>query len=208
MHLPTAFRHWFCTALGAALLVAGGSGLAYSARVARAQIGYHRLKHGIFLGCGRLETPPARDSETVLPAAEALLRLYPHNYYLAVYAAQTALADALRLIGDPELGPRRFKSAELFAEQAWEINPYNGEVLECRCAILEQQGNLDKAIRFWRENAVEREYWNPRNHEILARLYLRAGLRGKAAAELKLVDDKSLKKELRAIAARTKLVER
>lgn len=227
------FRRRFRLAAGVVLVAAGVFGTIHAVRSAWGQQIYHRTKHGVFLGRPSLEILPlalARDAaldraiEATNPViraealAEALsfaregarrcqraMALCPDNYYFPAYVARLQL-DALPNVRDEAVSADLKRAAWYFAKEALRLNPYDPEVRSVYADALLARGEIDEALAFW-EPIVDREFWQPENHEVYARiLLLRASRRGggpylaKAADERVFVKDPALKKRLANLA--------
>lgn len=229
----TDFRRRFRLAVGVVLVAAGFFGLIHAVRASWGQALYHRTKHGIFLGRPSLEELPlglARDAaldraiaatNPVIRAealAEALsiaregarrcqfaMSLCPENYYFPAYAARLQL-DALLNVRDEAVAADLKRAAFYFAKEGLRINPYDAEVRSVYADALLVRGDVDEALAFW-EPIVDREFWQPDNHDVYARILLRRGSRrgggpylAKAADECVFVTDPALKKRLANLA--------
>ncbi len=164
---------WLRIACSCALVVAGAWGAAHGVRASIAQRLYKRAKYGHWLGT-RWERPPIQESVRLLPLSERAHRLYRHNHYLPTYTAIVALTEALNARTLEEF-ERNFRAARHWSRVALRLNPYDIEVMHVHCRMLWEQGDTDAAIRYWRDEVLERAYWNPDRHEFLVRLYLDAG---------------------------------
>ena len=89
-------------------------------------------------------------------------------------------------------------AALYFSREAAALNPYDAEARWVRAESLAVDGRVDEALAFWRP-IVEREFWNPANHDEYARLLLLEGSRHSldlAVREKPLVEDSELRKRL------------
>ena len=227
------FRSRFRLAAGVALVAVGAFGTIRAVRSAVAQCEYHRTKHGFFLGRPSLEVPSlarVRDAaldkaaaaadpaerdralaealETAREGARRCQRMRPlctENYYFPAYVARLQL-DALLNVRDPSAAADLRRAALFFAKDALRLAPYDAEVRSVYVDSLLALGQVDEALSFW-EPIVDREYWVPDNHDVLARILLRKGsgkggepfLR-RAADERALVEDPALRKRLENLA--------
>lgn len=227
------FRRRFRLAAGVVLVAAGFFGAIHSVRAASAQRLYHKTKHGFFLGTPSLEVLPLslarndalrRAAASTDPAvreaalAEALEtaregarrcqraeRNCPENWYFPLLVAELQL-DALLNVDDPATKADLLHSALYFSKSALRLNPYDELVRTAYANTLLERGEVDEALAFW-EPIVDREYWYPPNHDMLARILLRRGSRkggqpflARAAEERFLVADSALRKRLENLA--------
>jgi len=169
-------------ASGILLLLIAGYGIVYAARVATAQWEYKRLKYGYYTDT-RSEIPPPKDIRQFLSTCERIYNLYPHNYYCFVLVADKAFTAAYDAKEFKEY-QRYMRSAEYWDDIALRTNPYNSEVCYTHVRILQENGGMYDAIDFWRDVVLEREFWNPDRHEVMAQLYLRAKMTSMAIEEL------------------------
>ena len=227
------FRRRFRLAAGVALVAAGFFGAIHSVRAASAQRLYHKTKHGFFLGTPSLEglplslarnaalrraiasTDPAERAAALEEALETARegarrcqraeRDCPENWYFPALVAQLQL-DALLNVSDPATADDLKRSALYFSKSALRLNPYDVLIRSAYVDTLLERGEVDEALAFW-EPIVDREYWYPPNHDILARILLRKGSRkgggpylARAAEERVLVHDPALRKRLENLA--------
>lgn len=195
-----SWRHRFRLGAGCVLLASGLCGFFHSLDAARAQWLYLRGKYGLFSGTV-LEIPAVVSARKAVELSRKGMELYPYNYYLPAWAAHLALEEA-RFARTPEEFDVASSSASWCAREAVSLNPYDSTARLAWAEALAESGKLDEALEFW-NGVVEREYWNPENHNELARLLLRVGTaeaRALAVKEIPLVDDNALKRRLRRIA--------
>ncbi len=191
---------WLRLACGCALVVTGAWGCVYGVRASTAQRLYKRAKYGHWVGT-RWERPPLTEAARVLPLTERAHRLYRYNYYAPIYAAIIALSEALTT-RDAAVFERTFRAAQHWSRIALRLNPYDIEAMHVHCRVLWEQGEMDAAIAYWREDALERAYWKPDRHEFLVRLYLDAGKTSQAIEAGRLLRHGPMRREIRAIEAR------
>ena len=82
------------------------------------------------------------------------------------------------------------------------INPYEAEGRMVYALTLAEDGKIAEAIAYWRNQVVDREFWNTDNHNFLANLYLRSFSvedMELAVAELPFVGDNDLRKKLQKL---------
>ena len=229
----TDFRRRFRLAVGVILVAAGFFGFVKAVRASWGQALYHRTKHGFFLKRPPLEVLPlglARDAalDRAIAATNPVIRaealaealsiaregtrrcqfassLCPENYYFPAFTARLQL-DALLNVRDEKTADDLKRAAFYFAKEGLRINPYDAEVRSAYVDALLVRGEVDEALAFW-EPIVDREFWQPENHEIYARILLRRGSRkgggpylAKAADERVFVRDPALKKRLANLA--------
>lgn len=214
---PAPVRRNVRLALGCLLFAAGLFGTVHAARAAVAQRLYHGAKHGFFRDTPR-EVPPVVDyrrerdgdlSDGVEPArfaedvAELSRRarrgsaLYSANYYFPAFAANAALAQSRQARSRDEFDDAVL-AALYFSREAAALNPYDAEARWTRAEALAADGRVREALDFWRP-VLEREFWNPVNHDEWARLLLLEGSRANlelAVREAPLVGDPYLRRRL------------
>jgi len=184
------------------LVVAGGWGLALSLRAAAAQVLYKQAKYGFFLKTP-LERPPPADADQVLRLCRLAQRLYAANYYFPILASIRSLEVALQATNREEFH-QTFGNAEHWNRVSIALNPYNIEAMHVKCRILQERGDMAGAIAFWRDVVVEREFWNPRHHDILVELYLKAGETTQAIEASRYLRGGETLRKVRMIEARRK----
>lgn len=180
------------------LLVGGGFGVIHSVRAAVAQRLYLKTKYGFFRGL-KCEVPNITGGMEVGVRAYRAYDLYPANYYFASYAAKCALSDAQQAKDSGAFKTHRDR-ALYFSKLAIALNPYDAEGRTVYAFTLAECGRLPEAIQYWRDEVVEREFWNPANHDILARLYLRSPRPSDmrlAVQEIPFVGDNDVRTKLR-----------
>lgn len=227
------YRRRFRLAVGVVLVAAGFFGFIHASLASWGQILYHRTKHGFFLGRPSLEVlslAHARDealdraiaatnpviraealSEALAIAREGARRgqlalsLCPENYFFPAYVARLQL-DALLNVHDEAVAADLKRAAFYFAKEGLRLNPYDAEVRSVYVDTLLVRGDVDEALAFW-EPIVDREFWQPDNHDVYARILLRRSARkgggpylAKAADERFFVTDPALKKRLANLA--------
>lgn len=132
----------------------------YGARAAAAQWTYFMCKYG---------REPATVRE-LLAAARRAHRWYPHNYYLAILAAERAHAAAVaRTPPDGEL----WRQAWLWCERGLAQNPWRSSLRWLKTRLLWREAPQE-AIRYW-EQFTDWNFWEPWNHAVLAELYAKVG---------------------------------
>lgn len=209
---PAPVRRDLRLVLGCLLFAAGLFGTSRAARAAVAQRVYHGAKHGFFRDTPR-EVPPvvdyrnpgggveparfAEDAAELARRARRAAALYPHNYYFPAFAARAALIQSRQARSRAEFDDAVL-SALYFSREAAALNPYDAEARYVRAEALAADGQIEEALGFWRP-IVEREFWNPANHDEYARLLLLEGSRSSlelAVREKPLVEDPDLRKRL------------
>lgn len=209
---PAPVRRDLRLVLGCLLFAAGLFGTARAVRAAVAQRVYHGAKHGFFRDTAR-EVPPvvdyrnpgadvepakfAEDAAELARRARRAAGLYPHNYYFPAFAARAALIQSRQARSRAEFDDAVL-SALYFSREASALNPYDAEARYVRAEALAADGQIEEALAFWRP-IVEREFWNPVNHDEYARLLLLEGSRSSlelAVREKPLVEDPALRRRL------------
>ncbi len=212
---PAPVRRNVRLALGCLLFAAGLFGSFRAARAASAQRLYHGAKHGFFRDTAR-EVPPvvdyrdpgggvdparfAEDAEELARRARRAAELYPLNYYFPAFAARASLIRAERARSREELG-EAVLAALHFSREAVALNPYDAEARWVRSEALVADGRPREALEFWRP-ILEREFWNPANHDQYARLLLFEGSRASralAVREIPFVEDADLRRRLESL---------
>lgn len=191
------FRRRFRMVVACLLLVAGFFGVIHSVRAAVAQCLYLKTKYGFFRGLKR-EVRNLDGGLEVGVRAYRAYDLYPANYYFPSYAAKCAMSDASRAASSVEFKTHLDRSL-YFAKLAVALNPYDAEARSVYAFALAEKGRLSEAIQYWRDDVVEREFWNSGNHDVLARLYLRSPHPSDmklAVMEIPFVDDRNLRAQL------------
>jgi len=198
--LQPLFRRRFRMVAACLLVVLGAAAAVHSIRAAFAQRLYLETKYGMFRGL-KNEKRPIEASDAVAATVFRAYKVYPENYYFPTYAANRALVDAMQAT-DSEAFNEYLTRADYFVRLALAINPYEAESRMLHATILAEGGRLQEAIAYWRDEVLEREYWNPDNHNFMARLYLRSSLiedMKAAIGELSFVNDQETRKELRQL---------
>jgi len=172
---------WGALLVGCLCVTIGGYGLFYAVKASLSYKAYKHVKYGHFTGTA-LERAPVCSPTDVLPACERMMALYPHNYYATVLAAQAAFAYALE-DHESHVKERWIRTAQYWDDMGMRLNPYNVEIYSTHARILQKTGKPLEASRFWREVILEREFWNPDRHDMMAELYLHAGQIDRAIAE-------------------------
>ena len=165
------------------LIVVGAFGTVYATKASLAQRLYLKTKYGLFRGLER-EIPSTAEGLEVAARAYRAYALYPKNYYFPTYAAKCALEDATAA-GNSADFRSHLTRAIYFSKLA-----------------LAEDGKPDEAIAYWRDEVLEREFWNSGNHNFMARLYLRSSKiddMKAAVAELPFVSDADMKKTLQQL---------
>ena len=194
------FRRRFRMVVSCLLIVAGAFGTVYATKASLAQRLYLKTKYGLFRGLER-EIPSTAEGLEVAARAYRAYALYPKNYYFPTYAAKCALEDATAA-GNSADFRSHLTRAIYFSKLALALNPYEAEVRMLYTLILAEDGKPDEAIAYWRDEVLEREFWNSGNHNFMARLYLRSSKiddMKAAVAELPFVSDADMKKTLQQL---------
>jgi hypothetical protein len=147
--------------VGVLLFILSVFGLSYACRTACAQVLYHEAKFGL----------PAADARQVLDLCERSWRLYPHGYYLAIWAAETAYRN--RFSSGGVENPARVEQTRVWCERGLALNPYDSQLRDLKTQLLARDSAV-AAARYWGEY-VEWSFWDPWNHARLAELHAAAG---------------------------------
>lgn len=161
-------------ATGLVLAVIGCVGLWISINISVAQNIYFEAKYGT----------TASDQDAILLACSMAHSFYPHNYYCALLAAETAWnrRNKTRTASERSVFAAE---AEKWCDIGLKLNPYERSLRYLKMRILEER-SIGDAIRYW-ERHVEWQFWSPFNHLVLVELYANAGEFEKALESLKWV---------------------
>ena len=188
-----------CAALGAILLAVGFAGGVYASKASFAQRLYRRAKFGFFPGT-RLAVPAISNGADAVALCRRADALYPHNWYFPSWAALAAYLEATDPETPDDRWPVALADATDLAARALALNPYDSEVRWIYAETLVANNRLPEALAWWRSHVIEREFWNPANHDELARLLMREGSEEALAeavdVERLLVSSGPLRKEL------------
>lgn len=181
-----ASRHslskWIRIVVASVLTTGGAGGVLLAWNAGTAQERYFRFKYGHFIGTSH-EVPPVDFQEhdvdpallkELVSTAERTDSQYPQNYYFPCFVAHQSLLAALKT-DDPVEFRLRFGDAEHWCRIARVRNPYDIEACYIHCRILWEKGDREGAIRFWRDEVVAREFWNPDLRNYLVDLCRRSG---------------------------------
>lgn len=182
------------------LIVAGAFGTLYGVKASVAQRLYLKTKYGLFLNL-ECEEPSTTEGLEVGARAYRAYSLYPKNYYFPTYAAKCALSDANAAQNSADF---RFHltRAIYFSKLSVAINPYEAEGRMLYALIMAEDGRPSEAITYWRDEVLNREFWNSANHNFMARLYLRSSKiddMKAAVAELPFVSDAEIRTTLQQL---------
>lgn len=162
MSSSATINNYIRICVGCVLLVAGAWGSVYAVKVGRAQALYYHAKYGAGRG----------DIDGMLRDCERAYQLYPHNYYFSYYITDQSL-NAARSATNAVDFERYFKAAKYWCDTGLRQNDYREEINRMKVWLLEEDGDLEGAITHWAA-FVDKEFWNPDHHAVLADLYLRA----------------------------------
>lgn len=155
-----------CPALALSVLCAAG--IVHGVRAGVAQWMYERAKYG-------------RDRENLsanLALCESAHRLYPHNYYFCLWAAEQSY-----YAGDkPGQAADCRAAAERWCERGAGLNPYNRALRILRARLMGERSPALAAADWARY--VDWQFWEPYNHALLVEFYAQAGDVERALAEL------------------------
>lgn len=151
---------WLLGVLGALGLVLALGGVVHSTRAAVAANLSRRIQYG-----------PPLEVEQVVELARKAQSLYPWNYYLAIFAAETAYYRAGEVGG--ELQRERLRQAALWCDRGLALNRYKSQLRRLKTNLLWEDSPAE-AIRYW-SAYVDWQFWEPHHHATLAELHARAG---------------------------------
>ena len=157
---PKPGRTWQ-TCGGALLAAIGIFGAVYACRASRAHWLYYGAKYGAHRD----------DVNAVLGACEAAHRLYPHNYYLCMWAAEQAYRGRKGL--DGEARARRLRAATNWCDAGLALNSRTFKLYYLKAKLM-ARSDPAAAAAYW-ARYVDWHFWEPRNHALLVDLYARAG---------------------------------
>lgn len=152
----------------------------YGVRVSLAQSLYNQAKFSL----------PEMNVKAVLRRCESAHRLYPHNYYFTLYAAERSYHAAET---DNDIRNELLFSAEKWCETAFQQNPYRSSINLLKARLLARD-SIHTAIDFWHDY-VEWHFWEPYNHLVQIELYLQAGMLEEAMDALPWVKGSRYEKE-------------
>jgi hypothetical protein len=157
---PTPGKTW--QTCGGALLVAVGIfGAHYGWSATRAHWLYRDAKYG-----SQRDDVPA-----ILRACEAAHRLYPHNYFFCIWAAEQAYHSRNEVYGEDR--ERRCRAAENWCNVGLSQNHYKSQFQLLKARLLERRDPASAASHWARY--VDWHFWEPYNHAVLVDLYASAG---------------------------------
>lgn len=170
-------------AAGLLLVALAVAGVPYSLRASQSQWLYYRAKYGDW----------RQDHTRAIAAAQRAHQLYPWNYNLCIWAAESAYYGAW----DAALGDRAasVQLAQTWCDRGLALNTYKSP-LRLLEVWLTAHTALPEAIRKW-EAYVDWHFWEPYNHAVLVDLYSRNGQYEQALASLAFVNDPRLEQEAR-----------
>ena len=169
--------------LGALLVLGGLAGAAWSVRAGLGQAIYFQAKFG----------PNRANPEVVDALAQRAIRLYPFQYRLCVWAAETAYYHRHDASG--VVMPERLAMADAWCQRGLKLQPYNSELrlLDVRLTALTSPG---EAARKWRPY-LDWAFWYPYHHLVMVELACDAGRFSEAAAALEWVKGTPYEKQAR-----------
>jgi len=162
---------------GILLLALSVYGIFHASRVVLAQNLYSRAKYGT----------PSVASQTILDLCGKASRLYGHNYYVCILAAEAAYYEGLiTTAGDAS---KHITEAQKWCDKGLELNCYRMPLRRLKAFLLARTSPAD-AAHYW-EKFVDWQYWEPSNHALLVELYALSGQYEKAVDSLALIKDTS-----------------
>ncbi len=141
----------------------------YSIKAEIAQIAYYKIKYR------------GGSVDVALCMGERAHNLYPYNFRLAVWLANTAFRKRLDEQGDEM--PARIESMKRWCDTGLELNSHDRWMRMLKTGLMERK-SAETAAEYWNEY-VNKAFWDPRNHLMLVELYTRAGKLEKAEESLK-----------------------
>lgn len=166
------------------LLLVSAAGTFHAVRAAAAAALYHRVKYG------RCHSDPV----AIFRVSEQSIRLYPLNYYLCIWAAETAYYTSLR--ADTAEAERRLKIAEYWCDKGLYLNEYKSQLCLLKARLLRRRSPA-AAAAYWREY-VDWHFWEPYNHAVLVDLYAQSGDYDRALRALQWVKGSPYEEQARA----------
>jgi hypothetical protein len=148
------------------------AGIVHGLRAAVAQVLYHQAKYGSAHG----------DVFHTLSRCAAADRLYPHNYYFAMWAAERAYYTQ-NVAADQTVA--LLDAAQRWCDAGLAMNRHKSSLRLLKTRLLGRE-SPERASAYW-EEYVGWNFWNPHNHAVLVELYLAEGRFGKASRALRWV---------------------
>lgn len=121
------------------------------------------------------------DLGRIVHGCKTACRLYPANYYFAMWTAETAY---YRWEADKGLD-HALEAARKWCDAGLRVNHYRSSLRLLKMRLL-RMDSTGEATTYWQEY-VDWHFWNPHNHAVLAELYADSGRWGKAMQELRWV---------------------
>lgn len=141
-------------------LAASLLGVAHSIRVEVAQSIYFNIKYGA----------ARNDLSAIFKRSEIAHRIYPFNYYLCMWVAETAYENGCA--GGTE-SQEQINIARRWCDRGLKLNFYRSELREIKTRLLARE-SPDAAVSYWKEY-VNWHFWEPYNHGVMAELLAGAG---------------------------------
>lgn len=160
-----------CT--GAILLAVSVLGIVHGIPASTAFVLYYQAKYG----------SASDNPRGIFRRCDRAFRLYPRNYYFAMFTARTAYCSSYDVDGDE--AKQRLETASRWCKIGLKLNPYKRETRLVKARLLARDSVRD-AIAYW-EEYVDWHFWEPYNHSVLVELHARAGNFVKATESLKWV---------------------
>jgi hypothetical protein len=136
-------------------------GVVHGIRAGVAQAWYCRAKYG---------EPPA-DVDQSLALCQKAFRLYPHNYYFSILAAERAYATAQS--ASDAAATAWLRAAQLWCDRGLAQNVWRSQLRRLKTRFLWEESPAE-AIAYWRRY-TDWQFWEPYNHAVLAEMYARTG---------------------------------
>jgi len=185
-------NRWFLTVIGVALLTLSLAGVVYSVCAAWAfRLSFH----------AQLDKPSPGVEQIVEWCRKAYV-LYPWNYYLSIFTAETAYYHADEVQG--EAREVRLRQSRLWCERGLAQNRYKSQLIRLKTRFL-WEDSPSQAIAYWRA-FTEWQFWEPYNHATLAELYARYGNFEKAEQSLRWIEGDPSYGEARKVVMREKKI--
>ena len=113
-----------------------------------------------------------KPADSLLRMCSRAEKLYPWNYGLCLFAANTAMGEALKR---PPRQEELFAGAEKWCDAGLALNPRDRRLVYDKVALLgaKESGRRD-ALAMWNEY-TDWDFWNADNHFVLGLIYVSLG---------------------------------
>ncbi len=169
-------------------------GVFWSLRAGMSYTFYYQAKYGK-LTENRPTNGPAREQalEKIFNLCERAHGLYPKNFHLCIFAAETAYYE--RFNDDGTENETRLALARTWCDRGLALNPYKSQL---RLLDVRLVGRDDpaRAVSLW-STFLDWQFWEPFNHRIMVELLARSGRYAEALSQLKWVEGSKYYREAR-----------